>query len=164
AARREARQKNSESRFKFLTPPSYCGRPLQPAPPLGEEPLFVAHRAAPSCSYGSISAGVARGWNDVAARAALSPSERTRGFSGGFRQSDLSRAPAPSSPGATLYVAHRRRRPRGGSHHAAARQPQGGERVRAEARRLDRGAAQTLAGGGAVRARRRGAAAGRAAR
>src|SRR5262245_6299902 len=118
-----------------------------------EEPLFVSHRAAPACSYGNISSGVARGWIHVAARAALSPSERARGRSSRLRQSDLSCAPAPSSPGATLYAAHRRRLARGGSHHAAARQPKGGEGVRAEARRLDRGAAQALAGGGAVRAR-----------
>src|SRR5215475_454355 len=145
-------RKNSETGFKSLTAPSYCSRQPQPAPPLGEEPLFVTRRAAPSCQYGSILAGVARGWIHVAARAALSPSERARGRSGRLRQSDLPRTPAPSSPGPTLYAAHRRRLARGGSHHAAARQPQGGERVRAEARRLDRGAAQALAGGGAVRA------------
>ena len=52
---------------------------------------------------------------------------------------------------------------RGGSHHAAARQREGSEGIRAEARRLDRGAAQAAAGGDAVRARGRGAAARRAA-
>ena len=52
---------------------------------------------------------------------------------------------------------------RGGSHHAAARQREGSQGIRAEARRLDRGAAQAAAGSGAVRARDRGAAARRAA-
>ena len=66
---------------------------------------------------------------------------------------------APAPAGAPLHPAHRCRLARGRAHHAAARQREGSERVRAEARRLDRGAAQAAAGGGAVCARHRGAAA-----
>src|SRR5262249_4474638 len=97
--------------------------------------------------------GLLEGWIHVASRAALSPSERARGRSGRLRQSDLSRAPAPSSPGPTLYAAHRRRLARGGSHYAAARQPQGGEGVCAEAGGWERGGVKAFAGGDAVRAR-----------
>ncbi len=42
--------------------------------------------------------------------------------------------------------------PRSRAHHAAARQPQAGAGIRAEARRLDRGAARPAAGAGALRA------------
>src|SRR5262249_13059403 len=122
------------------------------APDVGEEPLFVAVHAAPTCRYGSISPGVVAGWIcvHVASRIVISTSERTLARSGRFRQIDLSRAPAATPPSAPLHVAHRRRVARGRSHHAAARQREGGERVRAEARRLDRGAAQAFAEGGAV--------------
>ena len=58
---------------------------------------------------------------------------------------------APASPGAPLYVAHPGGDPRGRAHDAAARQPQGGARLRRAARRLDRGAARPAAGRGAVR-------------
>src|SRR5439155_1349889 len=71
-----------------------------------------------------------------------------------------SRFRAESAP---LHAAHRWGVARCGAHHSAARQPQGRARVRATARWLDRGAAQAAAGCGAVRARRRGAAARRAA-
>ena len=75
---------------------------------------------------------------------AVSPPERAAGDRDHFRARDLFRAPAPARPGASLHVAHRWRRSRSGAHHAAARQPEGGARLCAEARRLDRGTAERL--------------------
>ena len=60
---------------------------------------------------------------------------------------------AASSSGAPLHLAHPGVEPRDRAHHAAARQREGSEGVRAEARRLDRSTAQAAAGGGAVCAR-----------
>ena len=60
------------------------------------------------------------------------------------------------APGAPLHAAHPCRHPRGGAHHAAARQPEGGARLRRKARRLDRGAARPPAAAGALRPRHAG--------
>ena len=95
----------------------------------------------------------------AAARAALPPAERTLGDQHCLRSGNVSGARAPAPAGAPLHAAHPFGDPRRGAHHAAARQPQGGARLRAEARRLDRGAAWALAGGAGLRARQRDAAA-----
>ena len=85
------------------------------------------------------------------ARPALSPAERTADDPGRLRPGDLSRAHPPPPPGAPLHASHPRRDPRGHPDHAAARQRARGQGVRAEAWRLDRGAAAPPAGGRAVR-------------
>ena len=97
--------------------------------------------------------------SDAVARAALPPAERTFGDQHCRRSAEVSGARAPAPAGAPLHAAHPFGDARRGAHHAAARQPQAGARIRAEARRLDRGAARPPAGGGALRARRCGAAA-----
>src|SRR5215207_5349417 len=101
------------------------------------------------------------GWNclHVAACIALSASQRAVGGSGRFRPRNLSHQNTPPSAGAPLHLAHRCCLARSRPHHAAAWQRDGGQGIRAEAWRLDRRSAQTAAGGGAIRARQRGAAA-----
>ena len=94
-------------------------------------------------------------FTNASARAALPPAERTAGDQHRLRAPNLSGARAPPPAGAALYAAHPFGHARSGAHHAAARQPEAGARIRAEARRLDRGAARPAARTGAVRARRR---------
>ena len=95
----------------------------------------------------------------AAARAALPPAERTFGDQHCRRSADVSGARAPAPAGAPLHAAHPFGDARRGAHHAAARHLKRGARLRAEARRLDRGAARPAAGGARLRARQCGAAA-----
>ena len=130
-----------------------------PPPHLGQFPSHI-RRAASVDGYGTIRLGdLPRNPSHAAACPALSTSDRAEGDRSRLRPIDLSRAPASTSAGAPLHVAHPGGDARGRADDAAARQREGGARVRREARRLDRGAARAPAEGGAVRARHRGAAA-----
>ena len=86
-----------------------------------------------------------RGARHAAACAALSSPERASDDRDRLRQIDLSGARAPASASAPLYAAHPVGDARSRPHHSAARHAEGGARVRAEARRLDRGAARAAA-------------------
>src|SRR6266566_3898051 len=71
---------------------------------LGKRLYLLSGAARPACQYGSISLGPF-GWIcvHVAARLALSASERAIGRPGRFRPGDLPRAPAPSPPSTPLH-------------------------------------------------------------
>src|SRR5262245_25170500 len=116
------------------------------------EGLYFLEAAAGACAYGSISLVRKQTWiaRDVVTRTFVPAPQRAVDHSSRFRPGDLSGALAAPPPGAALHAAHRRVFTPSRAHDAAARQPQGGEGIRAEAWRLDCGAAQTLAGGCSV--------------
>ncbi len=99
----------------------------------------------------------------VIACSPLPPADRTAGDPSLFRQGGLPRSHAPAPAGTPLHAAHSRGDARSRAHHAAARHHQGGQGVRAEARRLDCRAIVQAAGGDAIRPWHDGAAAGRVA-
>src|SRR5882672_5264407 len=121
---------------------------------LGEALNFAARRAAGHCGYGTISSPDFFGWiGSHVARLALSPSDRAFGVRDHFRALSISCDPAPAPTGAPIYAAHRCGDARGDPHHSAARQPEGGARLRPVSWRMDRGTTQADARGGAVHAR-----------
>ena len=106
-------------------------------------------RSAFGCGSIRCQVGV-RDVRHAAARAALSSSERASDDRDRLRQIDLSGAPAAAPPGASLHAAHPVGDARSRPDDSAARHAEGGARICAEARRLDRGASRP-----AARSRRR---------
>src|SRR5271163_3319732 len=93
----------------------------------------------------------------VAPRVALSSAKRASGHRSHFRPMHLSRAHATAPSGAPVYVADCGSDQGSDPHHAAPRNGEGGARVCAKARRLDRGALGAPAGSGALCSRGHGA-------
>src|SRR5579863_3941503 len=83
----------------------------------------------------------------VAPRVALSSAKRASRHRSHFRPMHLSRAHAAAPSGAPLHVTDCCSDPRSDPHHSAARDREGGARVCAKTRRLDRGAFGAPAGG-----------------
>src|SRR4051794_33556791 len=98
---------------------------------LGEALNFAARRAAGHCGYGTISSPNFLGWTGRhVACVALSPPDRAFGDRDHFRTLGVSGDPAPAPAGTPLYATHRRGDARGDPDHSAARQPEGGTRLR----------------------------------
>src|SRR4051812_13638574 len=92
-------------------------------------------------------------WDHANPRITLSPPYRATGARNLFRQSDLPGTTAAAPASATLYLAYPQFHARGGADDASPRFAQGGAGFRPEARGLDRGAAASFAGSGALQPR-----------
>src|SRR6476659_8105090 len=88
---------------------------------------------------------------DVVARTPVPPASRPAADGDRVQRRDLPRPAAPAPAGTALYAACAGGEPHGRAHDAAARQREGGARLRGAQWRLDRGAIEALAAGHSVR-------------